>query len=376
MNYRGESTEAQMPAAARPWPLGVVACVLAMSLLGGCSTMSDVFGEDEPVAESSVSTPPEAAGDQPFPNLSTVPDEPPPTSSPEERAAILEGLAADRENAEYTDETLGQQATAAPPPAATPSPAPAPAPAASSAPAAATPAVEPPAPAPAAPAPATPAAPADQTAATPMAAPAAPPAGTPAPAAPAVQSAPLPAPAAPQPAAQAPTPPAQPVPQPTTQPAGSFPSAGQQRVLEEGSVIVNPEAVLGSGAPSGSRLLPSGESRPVALIFFRYGSAGLSRNDVNVLKEVVRLHRERGGLVRVIGHASQNTGGGDAVKQRLANFNISLARANAVARELSRLGVPIDQVQVAAAGAQQPIYYESTPTGEAGNRRVEIYLDY
>jgi flagellar motor protein MotB len=31
---------------------------------------------------------------------------------------------------------------------------------------------------------------------------------------------------------------------------------------------------------------------------------------------------------------------------------------------------------VAAAGAQQPIYYESSPTGEAGNRRVEIYLDY
>ncbi len=357
MIYRGESTEAQASAAARPWARSVVACVLAMGLLGGCSTVSDMFGEDEPAAESAVSTPPEATGDQPFPNLSTVPDEPPPTSSAEERAAILEGLAADRENAEYTDETLGQQATPAPPPA----------PATSTSPAPAAPVAQPPA-APAAQTAVAQTA-ATQTAAAPAAAP---PAGTPAPAAPAVQSTPLPAPAAPPAAAQ---PPPQPAPQPA-QPAAGFPSAGQQRVLEGGSVIVNPEAALGSGAPVGSRLLPSGESRPVALIFFRYGSAGLSRNDVNVLRDVVRLHRERGGLVRVIGHASQNTGGGDVVKQRLANFNISLARANAVARELSRLGVPIDQVQVAAAGAQQPIYYESTPTGEAGNRRVEIYLDY
>lgn len=369
MKYRGESTEAQAPGAARSWPLGVIACVLSVALLGGCSAVSDMF-EDEPVTESAVSTPPEATDDQPFPNLSTVPDEPPPTSSPEERAAILEGLAADRENAEYTDETLGQQATApSPPPAAAPPPAPA----ASSAPAGENPAVEPPAPAAAAPAPAAPApvAPA-QTAAAPAATP---PAGTPAPAAPAVQSAPLPAPAMPQPAAEAPAPATQPAPPAASEPAQQA-GSGQQRVLEGGSVIVNPEAVLGSGAASGSRLLPSGESRPVALIFFRYGSAGLSRSDVNVLKDVARLHRERGGLVRVIGHASQSTGGGDAVKQRLANFNISLARANSVARELSRLGVPIDQVQVAAAGAQQPIYYESSPTGEAGNRRVEIYLDY
>ena len=151
---------------------------------------------------------------------------------------------------------------------------------------------------------------------------------------------------------------------------------GAPEVYSEGSVIVNPDAVLGGGPPASSRLLPSGESRPVALIFFGYGSAGLSRADIAVLKDVVRLHNERGGLVRVIGHASQGSAGRDTARQTLANFNISLARANAVARELSRLGVRTDQIQVAAAGAQQPLYYETQPTGEAGNRRVEIYLDY
>jgi outer membrane protein OmpA-like peptidoglycan-associated protein len=333
-------------------PAGLFALALSALALGGCSTVgdtvSDLFGSGEPEAESTVETPPEAQGDQPFPNLSTVPDEAPETSSAEERAAITEGLAADRANAEYTDEPLGNQATstapAAPPP---PAPAPAPAPAAA---------------APATPAPAT----------TPPAA--APPAGTPAPAAPAVESQPIAPPPAPAPqTAQQPAPAAPP---PPASVPSAVPSVGQPEVYSEGSVIVNPDAVLGGGPPATSRLLPSGESRPVALIFFGYGSAGLSRADIAVLKDVVRLHNERGGLIRVIGHASQGSAGRDTARQTLANFNISLARANAVARELSRLGARTDQIQVAAAGAQQPLYYETQPTGEAGNRRVEIYLDY
>lgn len=330
---------------------------LSALALGGCSTVgdtvSDLFGSGEAEAESTVETPPEAEGDQPFPNLSTVPEEVPETSSAEERAAITEGLAADRANAEYTDEPLGNQAAA---PTAPPPPAPAPAPAAVPAPAA-TPPTTPPA-------------------ATPP--PAVPPAGTPAPAAPAVESQPIappPAPA-PQPAQQTAQQPAPAAPPPPASVPPSVPSVAPPEVYSEGSVIVNPDAVLGGGPPASSRLLPSGESRPVALIFFGYGSAGLSRADIAVLKDVVRLHNERGGLVRVIGHASQGSAGRDTARQTLANFNISLARANAVARELSRLGVRTDQIQVAAAGAQQPLYYETQPTGEAGNRRVEIYLDY
>lgn len=370
MIYRGESTEARPPApssrragraaawqSVAAWP----SVALALALLAGCSTVSDtvsdIFGEDEPAPESTVATPPEAQGEQPFPNLATVPDAPPETMSAEERATIAEGLAADRANAEYTDEALGRQATAAPAPAPAGAP-PAPAPAVPAAPSVQAPAAAQPAPAASAP---------------PPAASPAPPPGAPAPAAPPVQAQPLPAPAAPAPA------PATPAPAGTAQgaaPAASFPPTGGQQVLERGSVIVNPDAVLGSGAPTGSRLLPSGESRPAALIFFTYGSAGLSRSDVQVLRDVARLHQERGGIVRVIGHASQGGGGGDQVRQRLANLNISLARANAVARELARLGVRTDQIQVAAAGAQQPLYYESSPTGEAGNRRVEIYLDY
>lgn len=318
---------------------GILALLLAAGLLGACTTVSetisDVFGSGEPEAESTVQTPAEAEGEQPFPNLGTVPGEAPETSSAEERAKIAEGLAADRANAEYTDEPLAPSVASAAPPVAPAAPAPA---VAAAAPAQSAIETEP----------------AIETQ------PASPP--------------PQPAPSAPQPTPQVTQAPSQPAP---PLPTAATPAPAQPEVLAGGSVIVNPDAVLGGGgATATSRLLPSGESRPVALIFFRYGSAGLSRSDISVLKDVAALHQERGGLVRVIGHASQGSATGDVAKQNMANLNISLARANAVARELSRLGVPTDQIQVAAAGAQQPLYYETQATGEAGNRRVEIYLDY
>ena len=39
------------------------------------------------------------------------------------------------------------------------------------------------------------------------------------------------------------------------------------------------------------------------------------------------------------------------------------------------MGVPQGSIGVAAEGSQAPVFYEFMPTGEAANRRVEIYLD-
>jgi outer membrane protein OmpA-like peptidoglycan-associated protein len=55
-------------------------------------------------------------------------------------------------------------------------------------------------------------------------------------------------------------------------------------------------------------------------------------------------------------------------------FQKSQARANAVAQALIRAGVPASKVIVEAVGDSQPIYYESMPRGEAGNRRAEIFV--
>ena len=115
----------------------------AMSGLGGKPT-----GEDGADATASAEAPPpndadaaEAALDDPslpapvepdagFPNLATVPDRPlqPVTSS--DRAEVSEALAADRNNAHYTDEQLrgGDEVAAAPPRTVKPAVAAAPAP--------------------------------------------------------------------------------------------------------------------------------------------------------------------------------------------------------------------------------------------------------
>jgi len=59
----------------------------------------------------------------------------------------------------------------------------------------------------------------------------------------------------------------------------------------------------------------------------------------------------------------------------LANFETSLQRANAVTALLVRYGVARDKVAAEAKGDTQPVYHEFMPTGEAGNRRAEIFLE-
>ena len=80
------------------------------------------------------------------------------------------------------------------------------------------------------------------------------------------------------------------------------------------------------------------------------------------------------GTVRVIGHASSRTANMPVEKHLEVIFDKSQARANAVAQELIREGVPAAKVLVDAVGDSQPVYYESMPKGEDGNRRTDIFV--
>ena len=51
---------------------------------------------------------------------------------------------------------------------------------------------------------------------------------------------------------------------------------------------------------------------------------------------------------------------------------VSKRRADAVAQELRRQGA--GRIEISAVGDAQPVFAEARPAGEAGNRRVEIYL--
>ena len=119
---------------------------------------------------------------------------------------------------------------------------------------------------------------------------------------------------------------------------------------------------------------PSYGGQPVGLIYFRDGSAKLSSDDRRVLKQIAEMQRANGGMVHVIGHASMRTGTMDFTRHQQANQRISEARANAVARQLMKYGVPREAIQTAAAGDSQPLYSEIMPSGEAANRRAEVYL--
>ena len=114
---------------------------------------------------------------------------------------------------------------------------------------------------------------------------------------------------------------------------------------------------------------------PAVIIKFGHGGVGLTRSARQMTARIAKQAKERGGYVRVVGHASQRTGSMDYGQHQKVNFNISFDRANAVARELLRRGVPADRIIVEAVGDTQPIYYEFMPDGEAQNRRAEIFLE-
>ncbi len=153
-----------------------------------------------------------------------------------------------------------------------------------------------------------------------------------------------------------------PVPPPVTAPQAGVKGAG-----------VSPFDADTAGAQVA--MIPPGRA-PYAVVYFANASSEISGQARNDLEKIANLHKERGGTVHVVGHASSRTRNTDQVSHQIANFRVSLERANAVAAALARLGVPADRIAVSARADNEPVYYEVMPAGEAGNRRAEIFLDY
>jgi outer membrane protein OmpA-like peptidoglycan-associated protein len=90
-------------------------------VLGGCSS-------DEQRAQQIIGARQDERARK-FPNLATVPDQPPPSTPKVERDKLVQGLLADKAHAEYTDQKLAEDtanvAAATPPPPAPPAPEPA-----------------------------------------------------------------------------------------------------------------------------------------------------------------------------------------------------------------------------------------------------------
>jgi outer membrane protein OmpA-like peptidoglycan-associated protein len=141
-----------------------------------------------------------------------------------------------------------------------------------------------------------------------------------------------------------------------------------------GDVVANLDAIPGS--PVGRAAAMNGGVPPTEIIYFSGDTTNLSKSAMSQVHSAVAAFQAGGGAgtVKVVGHASSRTGNMPVERHLEVIFQKSQARANAVAQALIRAGIPADKVQIEAVGDSQPIYYESMPKGEDGNRRAEIYV--
>jgi outer membrane protein OmpA-like peptidoglycan-associated protein len=384
------TTVARPPPRGRLARSGLAVAVLALTMVaGGCAQVPDAlnpaewykstidfFGGDDPEnAEADrpkeQSRPvadrgqPPPGADKPFPSLATVPDRPPAPSA-SERRQVVEGLVADRARARYSSEVLRQGE-----PTETLR-------------SGATAAVGVPAPPPP---PAVPTVPVRRETVPAALARAAPPSLPPAVGA-----------AAPPPTASVQEVyrarlaqrsvqggAAQPTPANALSPGAAPPF--ETVVVSSAGVQVGGKAPAAAARPTPAppplggvvAALPDAAqgaaSLKVATILFDNGSARLSRRDHDILRGVVRLQRQRGGRVRVIGHASSRTRSMDPVRHKMVNFKVSADRAQAVRDALVRAGLGRQDIGAQALSDSRPLYYEVMPSGEAGNRRAEIFIE-
>lgn len=119
-----------------------------------------------------------------------------------------------------------------------------------------------------------------------------------------------------------------------------------------------------------------GISSRVATLYFADGSAAVDAAGRTVLRDVARIHLDRGGMIRIVGHASRRAGTLDPVKRETSNLAVSASRTDSVTRILRGLGVSTDAMVAEAVSDAEATFDEASPAGEAANRRVEIYLEY
>ncbi|MCR6632881.1 MAG: OmpA family protein [Magnetospirillum sp.] len=123
-------------------------------------------------------------------------------------------------------------------------------------------------------------------------------------------------------------------------------------------------AVKGGGKGLAAPAPQPAASFQVASVDFRAGSSELTSADRSAIAEVARLYKQTGGIVRVVGYSpSAALGHGDAVQQMMGGLEASMQRANAVARELAKRGVPARKIMVGADGAAD------------GGTGAQVYID-
>jgi outer membrane protein OmpA-like peptidoglycan-associated protein len=156
---------------------------------------------------------------------------------------------------------------------------------------------------------------------------------------------------------------------------GSHSAMGGPEAMS-GDVVANLDALQSPAASQTPAYASAQGLSPTSVVLFPGDGILLNAGARAEVRTAVAAFKQAGGQghVRVVGHASSRTADMPLEKHLEVIFSKSQDRANAVAAEVIREGVPADRVLVEAVGDSQPVYYESMPKGEDGNRRAEIFL--
>jgi outer membrane protein OmpA-like peptidoglycan-associated protein len=140
-----------------------------------------------------------------------------------------------------------------------------------------------------------------------------------------------------------------------------------------GAVTADLDAI---STPGSSIAAMNGGVAPAAVVYFPGDGTTLSAAARAQIRSAADRYKAMGGAgsIRVVGHASSRTANMPVEKHLEVIFQKSQARANAVAQELIHEGIPAARVLIDAVGDSQPVYFESMPQGEEGNRRAEIFV--
>lgn len=112
------------------------------------------------------------------------------------------------------------------------------------------------------------------------------------------------------------------------------------------------------------------------IIYHSNTKADISARDLKALKNVAKFVREKDAVVRVVGNSSSRSKDMKEIQNKIANFDLSLLRAQKVADALVKEGVPREKIFINAVGDTEKIVEENMPINEAINRRTEIYINY
>ena len=112
------------------------------------------------------------------------------------------------------------------------------------------------------------------------------------------------------------------------------------------------------------------------IIYHSNTKADISARDLKALKNVAKFVCEKDAIVRVVGNSSSRSKDMKEIQNKIANFDLSLLRAQKVADALVKEGVSREKIFINAVGDTEKIVEENMPINEAINRRTEIYINY